>query len=123
MMSDYIQKEVEDLKKPVEEQDRLQLAKALRRKEALEGLINSSGWKILCEVWNAQLQNRINTVMSFAVGEHSQIDTVYKQEFLKGEYAGLLIAMKTPKSVIESDEATIQVINRRDVDMEDELDV
>lgn len=72
---------------------------AREHKSAMQALISSPGWNILCAVMDAQIQNRIQHVMSGP--------TSPEQEWEKGEASGLKLARALPGILLEVAETIV----------------
>jgi hypothetical protein len=95
------------------------LKDALKQKEALTDLLSSTGWSIVTEVIEAQIARRTESVMWIPLGEDGK--TVYQQEFLKGEVAGMKLFITLAESMLDGASALLATVKEHE-DGEGETD-
>ncbi len=81
--------------------------------KALRPLLESPGWKILCDVARAQIEARqiSNSVPMY------KVDDVFHRQLAAGEVLGLQLALATPAAMLED---AIETLERLKTEVKDE---
>lgn len=86
------------------------LSDEYERRDELLVLTKTEGWKRFHSMLQEQMQSR----RILAMQPSSGMDGALKTEFVKGEYAGLLLAASWVDKVIASQNSAIELLEKKD---------
>lgn len=86
---------------------------AVIQKESFRGLTQHPGWEKLSEIIEGQIGARISTVVFQALGD---ANSVYAQEYMKGEIGALKLVLSLPAQQMQEAEAVLSKLGLEDED-------
>jgi len=89
-------------------------ATAREQKGAIRDLIGSKGWAMIAAIAKSQIEQRTLQVMLTPIGEGDPSrlpHTIERQEFLKGEVAGMRLLLGLPRQMVEEAEALLEALS------------
>lgn len=96
-----------------DDQWREQRRAAVIQKEAFRGLTQHPGWEKLREIIDGQIAARMGEVLYKVLGD---ANSVYAQEYMKGEIQGLRLVMALPDQQMAEAEALLSRLGLTDED-------
>lgn len=96
---------------------REQLVEAAKTKEVIQALVNSEGWHMLLDVMKARRASLEQQVLHQVLTDGN---SVYRQEFMKGQAYQLLLIEQIPEQMLLDAEQVMAVLTPEEQEDNDE---